>query len=81
LPSAFRILAHLTYEPSLSDAVNPPPVSQRQYAKAYRDKAADRAGNLASRLVAGGRRFLEKEWVFEVETKVLIVVSSTTWMR
>lgn len=63
LQTSYQILAHLLHEPSLSDAQNGEPIGERQYASVYlSDGWHGRKGELLrERLVAGGRRFLEKE--------------------
>ena len=63
LPTSYQILAHLLHEPSVSDAQNAEPIGERQYAGVYlSDGWNGRKGEmLRERLVAGGRRFLEKE--------------------
>jgi hypothetical protein len=63
LSISYQILAQLVHEPSLSDAQNGEPIGERQYASVYLSDAWNgRKGELLrERLVAGGRRFLEKE--------------------
>ncbi|KAL7423797.1 nuclear pore complex subunit [Cryptotrichosporon argae] len=63
LPTAFRILAHLTQEPSLrDDPGHAEPVQERQYAQAYLEAKGTHGVLLRGRLVQGGRRFLERDF-------------------
>ncbi|EIW72690.1 hypothetical protein TREMEDRAFT_70789 [Tremella mesenterica DSM 1558] len=78
LSTAFRLLAHMTYEPSLRDpsafsenTSRAEQVQERQYAAAYLgEPRSSHAALLRGRLVQGARKFLERDFEHHVEETI-----------
>ncbi|ODN84353.1 hypothetical protein L202_00321 [Cryptococcus amylolentus CBS 6039] len=83
LSQSFNLLAHLVYEPSLRDSeyhsvpssgVAPPvaePIQEGQYAAAYLgDQQTHQAYLLRGRLIAGGQKYLERDFERHVDETI-----------
>jgi nuclear pore complex protein Nup93 len=79
LPSAFRLLANITQEPSLRTTSTYPaggdfslaePVLQRQYASAYLARSGQTSVLLRGRLTMGARQYLERDFETHIDDTI-----------